>query len=107
MSKRNSKGQFEKGTSGNPGGRKATNAALRKKCAAFTDELLALFIGIARDPEEKTSDRIKAGEIVWQYAHGKPPQSLEIDDGGADKGPVRFVFVVDGEEQKPNGKAKA
>jgi hypothetical protein len=42
----------------------------------MSPEVLESWFDIARDPNEKTADRIQAGALIVSYGHGKPPQAI-------------------------------
>jgi hypothetical protein len=82
---------WEKGQSGNPGGRPKENEALKrlilentKNGKVLVDKLL-LFI----DHAPEVRDRIAALKILLEYGFGKPVHNMTL--GGADGEPVQIV----------------
>ena len=86
---RNSKGQFEKGISGNPGGRP-------KKPQDLEKHGLAAFRRIAKIAEDSENEKIRFEANKWlcEMAFGKPTQSTEIE-GSLDTSPM--VIQLEGE----------
>lgn len=79
---REARGQFAKGTSGNPGGRpRALSAELRAAFQAEIKDMVVLLAKIARDDEAKDSDRIAAARALIENGLSKPaPESSKDDD---------------------------
>ena len=69
---------FQKGQSGNPGGRPKRDPAEVAKWMEAAKGNLKVLIDI-RDNGEKDSDRIKAIEIIEDRSYGKPLQQVEAD----------------------------
>lgn len=86
---RNDKGQFTKGTSGNPGGRP-------KKPAGLEKHGIAAFKRIAEIAKDSTNEKIRFEANKWlcEMAFGKPTQSTEIE-GSLDTSPM--VIQLEGE----------
>ena len=70
---------FAKGKSGNPNGRPAVDKELLKTCREMCPEVVATWYEIMRKPNAKDSDRIKAGENIYNRAYGIPLQSVNLD----------------------------
>ena len=79
---RNDKGQFQKGVSGNPGGRP-------KKPADLEKHGVAAFKRIADIAKDSANEKIRFEANKWlcEMAFGKPTQSTEIE-GSLDTGPT-------------------
>ena len=79
---RNDKGQFTKGTSGNPGGRPKKPADLGKQGDAA-------FKRIAEIAKSSGNEKIRFEANKWlcEMAFGKPTQATEIE-GSLDTGPT-------------------
>lgn len=73
--KRNSKGQFEKGESGNPSGRPKLGEDFIKFAKASPSELWAIV------QDEDTGKSLKASILMWfsEMYYGKSRQQLDID----------------------------
>ncbi len=76
----------------------------------WNDILIANVVKIALKGQ-KESDKVKATEVIWDRAHGKPVQAIEqsgdvtvrvIQDGAFETGPVE----EEGEEESENGAGK-
>ncbi len=93
---RNDKGQFIKGTSGNPAGRPslAAEAPVREGIkAAVSAEKVAQVLD--RLHSEALHGDVRAAQLFLEYALGKPQQHLDLTSGGGDKLKVAFVWSDD------------
>lgn len=71
---------WQKGQSGNPGGRpKGIAAKAREIIGNDPSELLDVFLEIARDPKQKATDRRAAAESLLDRAYGKAPSFAPVD----------------------------
>lgn len=68
---------FEKGKSGNPGGRPKKLAALATSISAMDDTYRERLHHIATQGEHK--DSVAAIKLLWSYAHGNPTQPVTAD----------------------------
>lgn len=72
-------GRFQKGQSGNPGGRPAKLAELTAQCKDMTPDVLQTVKSIIMNGKAKDADRIAACRLVLEYGFGKATQILEVD----------------------------
>lgn len=70
---------FQKGQSGNPGGRKKAAPELREMARSYTAEALGAAVKILRKPKAADQAKLKAAEIILERGHGKPTQHIEAD----------------------------
>lgn len=75
--KRGPNGQFQKGQSGNPGGRKRGDATVTKLARKHAPKMLEVLVTIALDEEAAVNSRVAAASQVLDRAYGRPRQALE------------------------------
>lgn len=92
MAERNEKGQFVKGTSGNPLGRPGIPTKLKEYAKKAPDKLIEIV------EQENTPPRLKADILRWmaEMVYGKAPQQINMD-GKMEMKPV----VFEGEDDIP------
>lgn len=79
---------FQKGQSGNPGGRPAVAKEFRQRCREFMEnEGWEKLFALARGGKEQKF----ALELIAAYAYGRPKQGVEIV--GEDGGPLQIVVL--------------
>ncbi len=71
---------FQKGKSGNPGGRPAVPPELREAARVKTVEALEVLAAVMRDDKAAPAARVSAATAILDRAWGKPAQSLQVDD---------------------------
>jgi len=71
--------KFVKGQSGNLTGRPKQDATLTARARDMCDEVLTTWYEIMSDKRNKSSDRTKAGENIYNRAYGTPLQSVNLD----------------------------
>ena len=71
-------GQFSKGQSGNPGGRKATPKEVKELLKAATVPMVKLLIKTANDKNVKIELRVRCAETIIERSLGKPNQPIDI-----------------------------
>lgn len=70
---------FQKGQSGNPGGRPAVSGPLKELARAHTDEALATLVAALAADENNV--RVMAANSLLDRGWGKPTQHHELDAG--------------------------
>lgn len=71
--KRDSRGRFLPGCSGNPAGRPPRRAEdIRQAYEPYEEEARQLLVEIMRNPDVPASTRLKAVNRILSYAHGNP-----------------------------------
>jgi hypothetical protein len=78
LAKRDSKGHFLPGVSGNKGGRGKDLQEFKTLVRERSTEALAAVLEILQSEKSENKDRLKAAELVLNYAYGKPKESLEV-----------------------------
>ena len=75
-------GQFEKGKSGNPGGRPKMDDETKAILKAAAPEAAKLMVEMMKNPKIQPKLRMQAAEVVMDRVYGKATQPIE---GGAAK----------------------
>ena len=70
---------FQKGVSGNPGGRPGVSGPLKELAKAHTAEALETLVAALKATESRT--RVAAAEALLDRGWGKPSQHIELDAG--------------------------
>ncbi len=92
---------FEKGTSGNPGGRPRIPPHVRALARSHTEEAIETLATIMRDENEKGSSRARAAEAILDRAWGKPASTMAVTgaEGAPMQGPdprAELKAIIDG-----------
>lgn len=82
------KGGFQKGRSGNPGGRPKETGEVRDLARQHTPAALAALRDIMSDQKAPPSARVAASEALLNRAWGRPTQMIAGDE---DAGPVEMI----------------
>ena len=83
------RGGFQKGRSGNPGGRPKEVGEVRDLARQYTPAAIEALEGIMNQATAPASARVAAAEALLNRAWGRPTQPVSGDD---DAGPVEFVI---------------
>ena len=82
-------GDFQKGRSGNPGGRPKEVAEVRDLARRSTPAAIEALENIMNQATAPASARVAAAEALLNRAWGRPTQPVSGDE---DAGPVEFVI---------------
>ena len=75
--KRDAKGRFGAGNSGNPKGRPVEDAEFKKRCRIACDGYDRFLLDIRENPEELTANRLAAGKELADRGFGKSVSKVE------------------------------
>ncbi len=81
---RNANGQFEKGFSGNPGGRPKRTPEEQQaidKMKKATPEMVDLVLSIAKNDNASFYAKLQAAELILNRSMGKPETYLRVENG--------------------------
>ena len=73
---------FEKGSSGNPGGRPRALGSVQKLAREHTEEAVLALVDVIRNPLSKGSEIVAAAQAILDRGWGKPTQSVELEHTG-------------------------
>lgn len=93
-------GQWQKGQSGNPLGRRKQPDWLKEKLDNITPDMIDVIESIARDVKGKGSDRLQAAEYLVDRRFGRPTQPIAGDEEFA---PILLVEIGLGNEVGDGG----
>ena len=88
---------FQKGRSGNPGGRPKVVAEVKELARAHTREAIETLVLIMSNPKAAPAARVSAANALLDRGYGKPPQHITGEGGPS--------FVVRLPDVAPNAQA--
>ena len=74
---------FEKGQSGNPGGRPKVVAEVKELAREHTGEAIKTLVSIMTNPKSAPAARVSAANALLDRGYGKPPQHITGEGGPA------------------------
>lgn len=77
--KRDNKGRFVKGQSGNKQGRQKIPEDIKQMFRSLAPDCCKVLCEIVNDPSARQADRIKAAEVILDRGFGKPVQAVDLD----------------------------
>ena len=86
---------FQKGQSGNPGGRPKVPEELREAFRANSQDACDALCKILKDPAAKDSDKIRAAEIILDRGYGKPTQAVDLEAAVTAPLTISFEGILD------------
>jgi hypothetical protein len=90
---------FEKGQSGNPGGRPKVVAEVKELARAHTGEAIKTLVSIMTNPKSAPAARVSAANALLDRGYGKPPQHQHITGADGPKYVVRLPVVCETVEE--------
>ena len=76
--------KFQKGQSGNPGGRPKQSESLTLLAREYTDDALNTLIKIMEDKDAPKSSRVSAAQTILDRGWGKAPQTIDLNTNPLD-----------------------
>ena len=92
-------GGFQKGVSGNPGGRPKVVEEVQELARQHTTEAVQTLVAIMTDVDQPAPARVSAANAILDRGFGKPPQSLNHEVKSLD--PIAQLMEQVGRNSKP------
>jgi hypothetical protein len=77
---------FQKGVSGNPGGRPTIPEELKTKLRAGFEDAVAFWFNTLADEDANWDYRNRAAVNIANYAYGKPKEIIDVEHSGRIEG---------------------
>ncbi len=95
---RKSDGRFEKGVSGNPGGRPKDLSRFRELARAHTEAAINALVGIMNNKRAPSAARVSAACALLDRGYGRPRQAMELSGPASEPLPVCITSDMSPEE---------
>jgi predicted phage-related endonuclease len=73
------KGQFQKGKSGNPGGRPKEVGEVKELARQHTEAAISTLAKIMKDGKAPPNARVSAAEALLSRGYGRAPQTVDVN----------------------------
>lgn len=91
--------KFEKGQSGNPGGRPKVVGPLRDLAREHTESAVNTLISIMASAEQPPAARVAAAKEILDRGYGKAPQPM---DGDGEGGAIKLIQTIERRVVRPD-----